>query len=145
MLDSQSKADHFAEGFTNKNRLPPMPEDQFLAGPTTLQDNFVAIRCRHVLKLFLELDLSKATGPDQISARILKELARELSLPLTVICRRIFQEATWPQRWKLQHVIPLYKQKSVYNRDNYRGVHLISIMSKVVEKTIGNPLISFLQ
>ena len=145
ILDSKSKADHFAEGFISKSTLPPMPEDQFLAAPTQLQDSFVAIRCRHVLKLLLSLDLSKATGPDQISARILKELAHELSLPLTVICRRILQEATWPERWKLQHIIPLYKRKSVYNRDNYRGVHLTSIMSKVVEKTIGNPLISHLQ
>ena len=60
------------------------------------------------------------------------------------MCRRILYEATWPECWKTHHLIPVYKRDSVYDAKHYRGVHLTCILSKVVEKTIGNPLISFL-
>ena len=42
-------------------------------------------------------------------------------------------------------LIPIYKKYSVYAAINYRGIHLTTILSKVVERTIGNPLISHLQ
>ena len=42
-------------------------------------------------------------------------------------------------------IVPIYKKGAVHNPENYRGVHLTSIFSKVAEKAIGNPLIHFLQ
>ena len=41
-------------------------------------------------------------------------------------------EACWPSRWRLHHVIPVYKRGSVYDPDNYRGVHLTSVVAKTV-------------
>ena len=119
-------------------------EDQFIPRPSNLQQLFVAIRTRNIFNYLSRLDVNTATGPDKISARILKELASVLAVPVAILCRRILYEATWPECWKTHYLIPVYKRDSVYDAKHYRGVHLTCILSKVIEKTIGNPLISFL-
>ena len=91
------------------------------------------------------LDTNKATGPDQIGARISKELAAEIAIPMAILSRRILNEACWPNIWKIHYLAPVFKRKSVYAPGNYRGVHLTAIASKVVERVIANPLILFLQ
>ena len=95
--------------------------------------------------LLQHIDVNKATGPDRIAGRILKELAKELTIPLTILGRRILAEACWPDRWREHFLVPIYKKKSVYDRNNYRGVHLTSIVAKTIERAIGNPLIMYLQ
>ena len=110
-----------------------------------MQKEFVALLTWHVFKCLRELDESCATGPDQLAARILKELAAVIALPLSILCRRILYEACWPTRWKLHHVIPIFRNASVYNPNNYRGVHLTSIVSEVVERVVGQPLLHFLE
>ena len=98
-----------------------------------------------MLKVLLCLDVSKATGPDGLGAFILKQLAKELALPLTILCRRILYEARWPQLWRMHYLAPVFKKASVYKPGNYRGVHLTNTMSKVIERVIGNPLIAHLE
>lgn len=41
--------------------------------------------------------------------------------------------------------MPIYKKDSVYAPEHYRGIHLTSTISKVVERAIGNPLIRYLE
>jgi hypothetical protein len=38
-----------------------------------------------MVKALLKLKVNKSPGPDQISPRVLKELANELALPLTIL------------------------------------------------------------
>ena len=71
-----------------------------------------------------------------LPARLLKEAAKELQLPVTMLARRILDEAIWQAAWRFHHVVPLYKRKSVYDPMNYRGIHLTSVLSKVVEKVV---------
>ena len=85
------------------------------------------------------------SGSDRLAARILRELAGVLALPLTILCRRILYEAFWPTRWRVHLVIPIYKKAAVSDAGNYRGIHLTSIVSKCVERVIGQPLIAFLE
>ena len=143
-LDSLAKANLLAETWDAKCKLPADVEGQFVPHPLNRQQAFVAIRSRTIFTCLSRLDVNCATGPDRISARILKELASVITTPLTILSRRILYEATWPERWKVHYLIPIYKKDSVYEPKHYRGVHLTCILSKVVEKTIGNPLITFL-
>ena len=96
-------------------------------------------------KLLGKLRENQATGPDGLSAKLLKRLARVLALPLANLTRRIFLEGQWPSKWRLHHIVPLFKKGSVYQPGQYRGVHITSIISKTVERVIGLPLISFLE
>ena len=143
-LSSKDKANLLAHTWHGKCILPQEVDMQYFSTPNVELDSFVALRSRCTYKLLLCLDDKKATGPDKISAFILKELARELAIPLTILCRRMLHEGVWPEQWKTHYVVPIYKKSSVYNPTNYRGVHLTSILSKVAERLIGAPLIAHL-
>jgi len=144
-LDAHGKANLFANTWVEKCKLPPDVEDQFVARPVQVQQEFIAIRTRAVYRELSKLDVNKSTGPDQIGARILKELAHELAIPVAILSRRMLYEGCWPALWRVHHLAPVYKRKSMYNAGNYRGVHLTATLSKAVERVIGNPLIAYLQ
>ena len=120
--------------------------DPFVLSPTNFQPTAKHIRRRHITRELRKLDTSKATGPYAVGANsILKELAKELSHPLMILCRRILSEACWPEKWRIHNLTPIYKRSSVYKAGNYRGIHVTCNLSKVAERVIGNPLIDYLQ
>ena len=84
-----------------------------------VMQKFPAIRARTVERELKNLDINKATGPDQIGARILKELSAEIAVPIAILCRRILNEACWPTIWKTHYLAPVFKRKSVYAPGNY--------------------------
>ena len=83
------------------------------------------------------LDANSATGPDGISARVLKRCARVLSLPIVLLARAILQYGHWPSVWEEDWILPLYKKKSQFDPQNYRGIHLTAQLSKVMERLLG--------
>ena len=90
-----------------------------------------------VALLLKELCTNKACGPDGLSARILRECANELAVPLDIICRLSVRTAVFPTVWKRANVIPVHKKGSKKLPDNYRSVSLLAICSKVLEKIVG--------
>ena len=57
----------------------------------------------------LLLDVSKATGPDGISPRLLKYAAHELSYPLALLFNKSLRLVVFPSSWTIANVIPLFK------------------------------------
>ena len=142
---SKDKADLFAKTLSAKTALPPEAVDcPYFGEPDTELSEFVVLRSRYTAKLFKELDESKATGPDQIPASILKKIGKEFAIPFTRLCRRLLKEGCWPRVWRLHHICPPYTRDSAFNPGNYRGVHLTTVLSKFVEKMIGRNLICYL-
>ena len=92
----------------------------------------------------MELDVSKATGPDKLPARILKECVTELILPIQMLIKNILKSGKWPQIWKLHHIVPIFKRKSPADPANYRGVHLTPVIAKVCERVLGFILCDYL-
>ena len=147
VLDSHDKANEFAANWMSKNKLPAPCCDEIYPGPQkhVMNDNF-KIRTRNIKQILLKLDVSKATGPYTVAnTRILKMLAAELALPIATLSRRIFYEGRWPTKWRLHNLVPIFKRSSVYLANNYRGIHMTCNVSKIVEKVLKNPLISFLE
>ena len=79
------------------------------------------------------LKISKSPGPDEIHPRILKELAKELSSPLTLLFNKSLQEGKLPDKWKIAEVRPIFKKGSKQQAGNYRPVSLTSVVCKVFE------------
>ena len=145
-MDAKQKADAFAKTFYSKSQLQPEVVDTpFFTRPELEMDDFIPLRTRTTAKLLKSLNVSKATGEDQISAAILKTLSDCLAVPFTRICRRLLYEGCWPNVWKVHLIVPIYKKGSAFVAGNYRGVHLTSVLSKVAEKVIGHRLVPFLQ
>ena len=68
---------------------------------------------------------------------MLKTCAAVLALPLILPARRILESHQWPQLWTDHWIAALHEKKSVFDASNYRGVHLTSQASKVIERVLG--------
>ena len=143
--EPESKAALLAKTFSSKYVLPPeICEIPFFAH-TNRMSSLNVIRTRCVKRELTKLRLDQATGADKIAAVFLKRLAKPLAVPVVILARRMFREARWPDRWRIHYLYPLFKKGSAYDPNNYRGLHLTSILSKVIERSLGHPLVEFLQ
>ena len=82
------------------------------------------------------LPLGKATGPDSINNRVLRELATELSIPLCSLFNQSVQTGIFPECWKFANVCPIHKNGDRSVPSNYRPVSLLCTTDKVFERVI---------
>ena len=93
-----------------------------------------------VSTLLKSLNVSKASGPDNIPNRILKECADILSPSLTRIFNISFQKGIFPSLWKHAFVTPVHKKDDRSNVKNYRPISLTCVVSKIFERCIVNKI-----
>ena len=115
--------------FTREDLVPPdlMPESPY---PTASNIN---ITTPGVLKMLQCLNVHKASGPDEICPRILKELASTIAPILTTIYRKSYDEGVLPAEWKSANVVPIYKKGKTTDASNYRPISLTCICCKMLE------------
>ena len=88
------------------------------------------------LDFLLNLDQTKAGGPDDISARLLKTVANEITPSLTRLFNLSLRSGEFPTIRKQAKVIPVPKDGNVHCAENYRPISLLCAVSKVLEKCI---------
>jgi hypothetical protein len=93
-----------------------------------------------VFNVLKSLDCFKATGPDNISPKVLKECRGVLSRPLCKLFNLSLCTGTLPEIWRCANVVPIYKSGDRQSIKNYRPVSLLSIVSKVFERCIFNKI-----
>ena len=137
----EERANELASTFHAKSQLPPVQTNHYTGLQQEVrepQQGFLRLRVRSVLKLLKGLDEHSGTGPDKLPARILKKCAAELALPVTLLTRKLLAEGRWPQCWRTHWIHAIHKRKSRADAKNYRGVHLTTQLSKVVERAFGS-------
>ena len=88
-----------------------------------------------VVQLIQELDVSKAIGPDGVSARMLKATASSIAPSLTKLFNISISNGQFPTPWKVAHVVPIPKSPSnKCSPSGYRPIFLLSILSELLEK-----------
>ncbi|MCG8046167.1 MAG: reverse transcriptase domain-containing protein [Candidatus Thiodiazotropha endolucinida] len=90
------------------------------------------------------LPLGKATGPDLINNRILKNLAHPLSFPFCDLFNFSLNQGLVPKLWKQANVSPIHKKNDPSDVSNYRPISLLSTVGKVLEKIVHKHLFNFL-
>ena len=88
------------------------------------------------MKLLKNLNPRKASGPDNISARILKDCAEDLAPIITLILQRSISEGRVPHDWRQANVTAIYKKGARQDPANYRPVSLTSLCCKLLEHVI---------
>ena len=68
----------------------------------------INITVNGVKKLLLKLNPYKATGPDQIKPRILRECANEIVPILTIIFNKSLISGSVPSDWSMAFVAPIF-------------------------------------
>ena len=143
VTDSKSKAELFKDVFASKAVLPPEALDNEYnsialdISPGIQQQNLAVPSIEDCEKVLAKLKENSGTGPDQLPARILKRLAKQLAAPLRRLILRILDEGKWPAMWLQHNMFPLFKKRSRYDPGCYRGIHLTAQLSKVAERIIG--------
>ena len=89
-----------------------------------------------VCDLLASLDMSKSTGPDGVSAQMLKRTAACIAPSVTLLFNQSLREGIIPSDWKTSHVVPIPKVSQAKSPDHYRPVSLLSILSKVLERHV---------
>jgi hypothetical protein len=107
-------------------------------------DNIV-IQEQGIEKLLKNLNPKKATGPDNIPARILKDFAAPLAPILSIIFNRSLEEGKVPDDWCKANVTAIYKKGARQDPANYRPVSLTSICCKLMEHVIVSRTLSHLE
>ena len=98
-----------------------------------------------VTKLLRKVNPNKASGPDSIPARILKELADEIAPLLTTIFNKSLGQGEVPTNWRGAIVTAIYKKGDKYEPSNYRPVSLTSLCCKLQEHIIVSNVLSHLE
>jgi Notch-like protein len=89
-----------------------------------------------ISKIIDGLDSRKSTGPNGTPVFILKIFKDFLSIWLPKLINLCFETGEFPDLLKVAKVIPLHKKESIFNFLNYRPISLLSVFSKIYEKSI---------
>ena len=124
--------DQFTSVFTQEdgNAIPTLKGDKF---PSIDE---LTITSEGIEKLLHDLKPNKASGPDCVPARFLKETATELAPALGAFFTQSLNKSTLPKDWTQANITPVYKKGSRYQPENYRPVSLTCICCKVMEHVI---------
>ena len=124
--------------FTLESMPIPLHEDCFLgdfaAGADVL--NNIELSPAVVMELLDQLNICKSCGPDNVTSRLLKECANSISSPLCTLFNKQLGSGCFPKMWKVANLVPVFKSGDKEMVENYRGISLLCIISKVLEKCV---------
>ena len=99
---------------------------------------------KYVHKIISNFNVKKATGADNISAKILKSCSSSISSSIANLVNKSFETCKFPNFMKKAQVLPLYKKKDPLNKENYRPVSVLPTISKIFERSMHDQLSSFM-
>ena len=100
-----------------------------------------------VKKLLSKLNPYKASGPDLVPSRFLKEFANEISPALTLLFNASLLQGIIPGEWKEASINPIYKsgKNDRGNPENYRPISLTAVTCNILEHIIHSNIINHLE
>ena len=140
--NDKSKAEEFQRyfgGVYTKEPLGEFPEFDERNYQKILSNIIISDDC--ILKKLKKIKINKSPGPDTIHPRVLREVSKEIVVPLKMILELSLKTMTLPDDWKHAHVTAIYKKGAKTKAQNYRPVSLTSIVCKLFESIIRDAII----
>ena len=99
-----------------------------------------------IKKVVINLNLSKASGPDCVPVVFLKNCELELFYILAELFNECLKESCFPGCYNVSSVVPVFKNVSERSTaKNYCVVSLLSVVSKVFEILVNNSVVDHLE
>ena len=144
LSSSSDEAKLLGENFSKNSNYDSGISLPVFSFKTSLKLDNISVTPKMVKKVIMNLDLSKAFGPDCIPVVVLKNCESELSCILAEISKCL-KESCFPDCWRVSSVVSVFKnvgEKSAAK--NYCPTSLLSVVSIVFEKLI-NRIIDHLE
>ena len=134
--DCKEKAQHFNNFFLSHSKIDATQSTL----PNSCFDppSFVSVEATEdeVFDLLKSLDVSKATGHDGISPRMLHMAGHSIVPSLTKLINLSLKHSKVPRIWKIANVLPLFKKGDRSDMNNYRPVSVLPCASKILERIV---------
>jgi len=112
----------------------PLSVHSYLHHPPESNFSFSEVSESHVVNIIRELNTKTSSGHDNISTKLLKDIAHLFISELTTIINQSISQSTFPSLLKIAKVIPIFKKGDPAALNNYRPISLLPSISKVFEK-----------
>ena len=100
---------------------------------------------RNYAKPMLKLKNTNSTGHDQINLQHIKESLMVTIPYITLIINTSIVTKVYPKPWKHSIITPIHKSGDIEEPTNFRPIHLLPILSKILEKIISIQLTDYLE
>ena len=133
----EAQKTRWMEHFNNLlNRPPPEDPPDIQPAEYDLDINCDPPSIEEIESAIKKQKSGKAAGSDYIPPEALKTDIKTASLALHSLFVKIWEQEKSPKDWKEGHLIKLPKKGDLSNCNNYRGIMLLSVPSKVLSRVL---------
>lgn len=112
--------------------------------PNNISFSIPLMKYHELIAILTSLDVSKATGLDGITAKVLKSAAQVVCPTLLNIINISITTGVFPNSLKFAKILPIHKGGSKSDPSNYRPIAILSILSKIIEKHVTKHLFGYM-
>lgn len=109
------------------------------------QFNFRHVTESEVSTVIKNLKSNTASGSDQISCKLIKNLNSKLTPVIVKLLNQMFDTNVFPDELKQARVVPLYKSGEINDCCNYRSISVLPSLSKPFESIMLDQITEFLR
>ena len=91
------------------------------------------------------IKIGKSAGPDEVLGEYLKIFGNICEPIMLNLVRVIFSESSYPEKWTLNFLRPIYKKGSAKNTNNFRGLAIGSVFGKLYSTILLNRLMRYIR
>jgi hypothetical protein len=143
--DSKGKAEILLDQFKSVFTKPSKGELPDTRIKPTQSIEKITIDQNGLTKLLKQVNPSKASGPDNIPNRILRECAEKISPILKIIFQKSLDTGELPKDWRDANISSIFKKGDKHQAENYRPVSLTSVPCKILEHIICTHMMKHLE
>ena len=148
-------AEHLNMFFANSGSTnePPSQSSQLPTQDESVEEQDLIenpLEISHFSKMEVEMlvrkiNVSKSSGINLLSSRLLKDSFQALSDKLTFLFNLSVRSNIFPSQWKKALVIPIPKPGDPHKKENYRPISLLPLPGKILEKLVHTQLTFYLE
>ena len=136
MYRVQLQTNQYFQSVFTAERLSDLSSAQSSTAAQSFVIDSINFTSDDVFQELINLDVSKACGPDLIPPLLLKKAAAYICVPLSKLFYQSMLTGKLPQDWVTANVVPVFKKGDPRLSSNYRPISLTSIIVTVMERII---------